>query len=295
MRGGEGIVAGGLDKWRGILAVRGGFGIGRSTLPPMEHPPESRSQRLPLMTMTWAALLARWTEFAQASVAFPRTGEGDRWRGSVAPVIGLQATTFALGEVDSLAPDERSLGLDRASVLVRTHAGELHRVWKGEPMPDALREVVDDASMALSLARSRGVEYRVVVDRLDAPDVLGSLERAMAQGRRVEFAMLPAPGVPLFRGDVAAFVRPAIEGLAIEGCEAAASPPRQVYRRDGADAHDLIALFEGEVHPGLPLLRVVIDEGVVVSRFDDADAARAGAMRVAMGGRSWRVETLAGE
>ncbi|MBX3351895.1 MAG: hypothetical protein KF684_03095 [Phycisphaeraceae bacterium] len=254
----------------------------------MDHSP---GDGLPLSAMTWAALLARWTEFARASVAFPKDDRGERWRASVAPVIGLQATTFALGDIDALSPGERALGLDRAGVLVRAHAGDLHRVWAGEAMPDALREVVDDAASALSLARSRGVEYRVTIDRLDAPDLLGSLERAMAHGQRVEFAMLPAPGVPLLRGGVAAFVRPGVEGLVVEGCEAVASPPRQVYRRDGEDAHDLIALFEGEVHPGLPLLRVVIDEGAVVSRFDDADAARASAMRASMGGRAWRVET----
>ena len=33
--------------------------------------------------LTWTALLARWIEFAKASVALPDDAEGDRWRSSV--------------------------------------------------------------------------------------------------------------------------------------------------------------------------------------------------------------------
>lgn len=249
----------------------------------------TQGEGLPLSAMTWAALLARWTEFARASVAFPQDERGERWRASVAPVIGLQATTFALADMDSLPPGERALGLDRAAVLVRTHAAGLHRVWAGEAMPDALREVVDDAAAALSLARSRGVEHRVVVDRLEAPDLLEELQRAIARGDRIDFAMLPAPGTPLFRGDIAAFVRPGLGSLRVEGCEPVASPARQVYRVAGDEPRDLIALFEGGLHPGMPLLRVVIDANEVVSRFDDADRARAEAMSRALGGATVRV------
>lgn len=231
---------------------------------------ERRDEPLPVSAMTWAALLARWTEFARASVAFPKDETGERWRASVAPVIGLQSVAFALGEVDSLGAEERALGLDRASVLVRTHAGELHSVWRGEAMPDALREVVDDAQRALTLARSRGVEYRVVVERTDAPDVLGAIERAMGEGARVDFALAPIPGTALFRGEPALFVRPGIDGLVIDGTEPVPSPPRQVYRQPG---RDVIALFDDSLQPGTPLLRVVVDEGEIVARFSERDLA----------------------
>ncbi|MGP1310526.1 MAG: hypothetical protein ACTS27_10045, partial [Phycisphaerales bacterium] len=215
---------------------------------------------LPLSAMTWAAMLARWTEFARASVAFPKDAPGERWRASVAPVIGLQATAFALGDIDSLPADERALGLDRAGVLVRAHAGELHRVWAGEAMPDALREVVDDAQRALTLARSRGVEFRVIAGRFETPDLLAALEQAGEAS--IDFALAAEPGTTLFRGEPVLFVRPAAPRLSIDGLEAVASPPRQVYRHAQAGgARDVIALFDDALQPGTPLLRVAVDEG----------------------------------
>lgn len=222
-----------------------------------------RSSGLPVSALTWAALLARWTEFARASVAFPKDETGERWRGSVAPVIGLQAAAFALAEVDALSADERALGLDRASVLVRAQAGELHRVWRGEPMPDALREVVDDAQRALSLARARGVEFRVAGERIEAPDVAAALERALAAGAPIEFALAAPPGTALFRGEPALFVRPAgaAAGMAFDGLAPAPSAPRQVYRSPGDPARDVVALFDDALQPGAPLLRVVVDDG----------------------------------
>jgi hypothetical protein len=234
----------------------------------MPDRPMNSPEPLPVTAMTWAALLARWTEFARASVAFPKDETGDRWRASVAPVIGLQSVAFALGEVDALGAEERALGLDRASVLVRTHAGDLHSVWRGEAMPDALREVVDDAQRALTLARSRGVEYRVALDRLEAPDVLDALRRSIDSGARVDFALAPAPGTSLFRTEPALFVRPGIPGLVVDSLELVPSPPRQIYRQPGRmnePARDVIALFDDAIQPGAPLLRVVIDEGRVVA------------------------------
>lgn len=228
--------------------------------------------------MTWAALLARWTEFARASVAFPKDETGERWRASVAPVIGLQSVAFALGEIDAISVEERAFGLDRASVLVRTHAGELHTIWRGEAMPDPLREVVDDAHRALALAIARGVEYRVVVDRLNAPDILDALRRVVDGGARVDLALAPAPGTSLFRGEPTLFVRPGIDGLVIDGTEPVPSPPRQIYRQPGKGsepARDVIALFEDALQPGAPLLRVVIDEGRAVTPVGAHAASRA--------------------
>jgi hypothetical protein len=235
--------------------------------------PDKNDEPLPVSAMTWAALLARWTEFARASVAFPKDAEGDRWRASVAPVIGLQATTFALAEVDELTLDERAFGLDRAGLLVRTHATDLHAVWRGEPMPDALREVVDDAQRALTLARERGTEYRVTHERIEAPDLLAQLEAAIARGHHLEFVLAVAPGTVLFKGEPAIFMRPGRDDLAIPGLEPAPSPPRQIYRQPGSDgdARDTIALFDDALQAGAPLLRVVIDSGEVVHRFGATD------------------------
>jgi hypothetical protein len=103
--------------------------------------------------LTWAALLGRWVEFAQASVAFPRTPEGERWRASVPSVINLQAVVLALNDLPSI-PDtaERALGVDRADVLVRTHTALLRSLWGAEVSPE-LSALLDDASRALAQAR----------------------------------------------------------------------------------------------------------------------------------------------
>jgi hypothetical protein len=103
--------------------------------------------------LTWAALLGRWVEFAQASVAFPRTPEGERWRASVPSVINLQAVVLALNDLGSI-PDaaERALGVDRAEVLVRTHTALLRSLWGSAVSPE-LAALMEDAGRAVARAR----------------------------------------------------------------------------------------------------------------------------------------------
>ena len=108
--------------------------------------------------LTWPMLLARWTDFARASVAFPADGEGGRWRSAVAPIIGLQAVACALAETDQLSRDERPLAHDRAEVLIRQYGAQLDAIWRGEPMPTRLDELLENARRALAVSRARGVE-----------------------------------------------------------------------------------------------------------------------------------------
>lgn len=99
--------------------------------------------------LTWPALLARWTAFAQAGVALPRDAHGDRWRAATAPIIGLHAVIMALRDVP-LLPDagERSLALVRARVLVQRHTEELGALWSVEPMPGEVRGLIEEARTA---------------------------------------------------------------------------------------------------------------------------------------------------
>ena len=112
----------------------------------MEHPlhPE---------TLTWTALLGRWIEFAQASVALPKDAEGERWRDSVPAVINLQAVTFALADVGELVAEDRPVALDRAAVMIDENSGKLAAIW-GKGLPESLREINEDARKALSMAHS---------------------------------------------------------------------------------------------------------------------------------------------
>ena len=74
-------------------------------------------------TLTWAALLGRWIEFARTAVALPDDDTGRCMRASVPDVIMLQAVWFALQHLDDLSSSQRPLGLD----LLRT---ALHRRGK---------------------------------------------------------------------------------------------------------------------------------------------------------------------
>ena len=103
--------------------------------------------------LTWAALLGRWVDFAQASLALPTTGDAGRLRRSVSDIITLQAVWMALQDLEDLDPDQRRLGLDRAGLLIRTHTDKLQRRYEPEPLPEAVTELIDDATKAHAEAR----------------------------------------------------------------------------------------------------------------------------------------------
>jgi hypothetical protein len=116
--------------------------------PNPDHPARSET-RDAQRQLTWATLLARWTDFARAAVALPAEGEPGRWRAAVAPIIGLQALTFALAEADQLSPDERAVALDRGAILIRRYAADLEKAWAGVPLPGEVVALLEDARGAL--------------------------------------------------------------------------------------------------------------------------------------------------
>jgi len=85
--------------------------------------------------LTWTALLGRWIEYAQASIALPDDADGRRWRAAVPHVINLQAVTFALGELGGLPREERALGRDKAAIIIREATQELESIWGEAPLP----------------------------------------------------------------------------------------------------------------------------------------------------------------
>lgn len=103
---------------------------------------------------SWAMLLSQWTSFAKASVAFPQTSEGDAWRTSVAPAIGLQAIACSLADLERLDPELHALAIDTASVGIQSHTDELEAAWSGSRMPATLAELIGDARLALRAARA---------------------------------------------------------------------------------------------------------------------------------------------
>lgn len=235
----------------------------------------------PLPDLTWPGLLAHWTAFAQSSLALPKTAEGERWKAAVAPIIGLQAVTFALGDLDKLTrPGERAAAIDTAQVQIRQHVGELHALWKGEELPPMLRELIDDAGKARSAAAGAGVEWRVTVDKL----VSGSVQEVQALVASMGFEgdlYLPVPGAALFRNAPAAFARdpggarPAENVLrAVKEFLVDVSRPervpcfRQVYRQfdfgKGVVVRDYVVPFDRELPPGQAQLIPAIERGRVL-------------------------------
>lgn len=230
--------------------------------------------------MTWAALLGKWTEFAQSAVALPREDEGGRLREAVASIIALQAVTHALGELADLEADERALGLDRAEMQIRKHAGEVNRIWRGEEMPRAIVELVEDAFAALDGVSGGGVEWVVSSERLVAAHP-GDLALALIGAGFEGDLYLPTPGVPLFEGAPAGFMRGADLGSEVGGMAMAEvaiflcrggevtgqeSPvARQVYRQfdfaKGGPVRDVVRSMEAALTPGQPLLVPVILAG----------------------------------
>jgi len=188
----------------------------------MSNEPVSPVSKEQPTLLDWAALLAHWTTLAQASLALPPEGDGERWRNSITAIIGLQALACALGELDRLADAaERPLAVDRAEVLLRRHAADLNRAWQGEPMPDGLRELLHDAQVALEGARSAGLEWVFPGRHERSGGGAGAPVRAVLAphpGSLVEMLLevgftgdlyVPAPGVWVFAPAPVAFVREA--------------------------------------------------------------------------------------
>ena len=101
---------------------------------------------------TWPALLAHWLQFAQASIAFPKTAEGDRLRAAVPSIINLQAVTFALAELHLLPAAERPVAIDKAAHLIDQHAKLLTDLFATTPNEE-ITPLIQDARAALQAAR----------------------------------------------------------------------------------------------------------------------------------------------
>lgn len=231
-----------------------------------EHPPRPTHR-----PATWAALLAAWTDFARASATLPKTPETDAFRRAVPPIIGLQAVTFALRELDSLPPSQREAGLDTASVLVRQYTAAIHEVWRAQELHPEVQSLIADARKELADATNTGVEWVVRTDRLVAEHPAELVAALLASGFKGDL-FIPAPGVPLFATCPCAFVRNAGGGESpspvLEAVEdflgqesIKRSPPRrqrQAYRQfdfgKGGAVRDLVLPFDSALAAGQPLL-----------------------------------------
>ncbi len=230
--------------------------------------PDHASEQTPL---TWTALLAHWTAVAQAATALPDEGDTGRLKRSLPEIIGLQAVAFAMADLDRIPGGERASAIDKASVLVRRHAAAINELWRGEPLPEAVEETIDDARLALRLAELAGLEW-AVADEVLIADHPAELAAALVGAGFEGDLFLPTPGVELFEGCPAAFLRSpggappdedfaeAVSEFLGEGAEGPLRRAglRQAYRQfdfsRGGPVRDVVALTEDSLLPGQPLL-----------------------------------------
>jgi hypothetical protein len=112
---------------------------------------------------TWAALLARWMELAQAAVALERQGGaplaaacgGGGWSRGMPALITFEALRHAMTQLGTLPPDERSFALDQATVLLESRRADLEDAF--EVIPDAIAQADRQAEAAIESARLRFV------------------------------------------------------------------------------------------------------------------------------------------
>lgn len=121
----------------------------------MQNNDSNQFESLPTELITWAALLAHWTDFAKRAVGLPQDAAGQRMRAAVPHVIGLQAVWFSLQQINDLPEGERRLGLDRSAVLIDRYVAGLAEAYGDEPFPDGLQELINDSKQALLQVESQ--------------------------------------------------------------------------------------------------------------------------------------------
>jgi hypothetical protein len=232
-------------------------------------------------SISWSTLLAGWIQFAQSALALPDTEQGNRWKDSVAATIGLHALAMALGEIDKVDPEERPLAMDKSEIGIKAHIAELNQIWRSEPMPESITDLVEDAKDAWEVAVHEGVVWLVASERFVSfhPAELAS---ALIDAGYIGEVMISTPGTELFMGAPVAIARNNAGGQPeddvlrmiqdfLDACDGAVAHPQiirpvcQVYRQfdflNPGKAKDIVAPVTGELQAGQPMLIPIISGG----------------------------------
>lgn len=232
-------------------------------------------------SISWSTLLAGWIQFAQTAVALPKTEEGQRWRDSVAPTIGLHALAMALGEIDKVDAEERPLAMDTSELGIKEHVAKLNEIWRSEPMPESIIELIEDAKEAWEVGIHEGVAWIVKSERFVSFHP-GELGNALLDAGYIGEVLIVSPGVEMFTGAPIAIARNNAGGQPeddvirmiqdfLNACDGDLEHPQiirpvcQVYRQfdflNGGAAKDLVAPVTGDLQAGQPLLIPVVSGG----------------------------------
>lgn len=118
----------------------------------MTAPDPNLSASPDLPDLTWPLLLGQFVTLAQASISFPKSDDGDRWRVAVPSIIHLQAACMALSQLDRLPALDRPSACDKAAHLITQHTLALQSLWP-QQLPASLTELITDAKSSLAHAR----------------------------------------------------------------------------------------------------------------------------------------------
>ena len=215
--------------------------------------------------VSWAALLGRWMDFARASTALPQTRTGDQWRASVAPMITLQAVTFALSELEQVEPSERLLGWDRGEMLCQEAMETLDGVW-GPKAPSEIVETLEQAEAALEDVLNR-FSLVLIHDQQDS-SIMPPLDIIEPVGA----CTVAAAGTPIMPGSPMAWWAEVeldqVRAMPLPGVLQLLRCPVQVWRcRDDQNRfiEDVVTDLQAECDGGLPLLVPRVLEGMPLS------------------------------
>ena len=239
--------------------------------------PESSSHS----TTSWSTLLAGWIRFAQSAVALPKDEQGQRWRDSVAPTISLHANAMALGEIDKVNFEERPLAMDKSELSIKSSVAQLNEIWRGEPMPESIIELIEDAKNAWEVALYEGVAWIVDSERFISFHP-AELADALLNVGFIGEVLLASPGIEIFKGAPVAIARnnsggqpeDDVIGLIqsfLSACDGQVEHPQiirpicQVYRQfdflKGGASQDIVVPVNADLQAGQPLLIPIVSGG----------------------------------
>ncbi|MDF1808676.1 MAG: hypothetical protein P1U42_03180 [Phycisphaerales bacterium] len=236
-------------------------------------------------TISWSTLLSGWIQFAQTAVALPKDEQGQRWRDSVAPTISLHALAMALSEIHKVDFEERPLAMDKSELNIKSNVAELNQIWRAEPMPESIIELVEDAKRAWEEALYEGVAWIVESERFNAihPAELGI---ALLDVGYVGEVLIASPGIEMFKGAPVAIARNNSGGQPeddiieliqkfLSACDGSTDHPQiirpicQAYRQfnflKGGASHDIVVPVNADLQAGQPLLIPVVSGGELCS------------------------------
>ena len=223
------------------------------------------SESLQPGTLSWAALLGKWMDFAKASTALPATGEGQQWRDSVAPMITLQGITFAMAELEQVDASQRLLGWDRGELLVDQASMELDECW-GPNLPSSILETIQSAESSLTEVIARFTP--VLVAESGEPSLMPAVPLLEPLGASAVVApgTTVMPGAPIAWWSEVDFDQ--LRSLELPGILELWQSPVQVWRRwDEQDEfiEDVVTSLEAEQDQAIPLLVPRVLEGIPLS------------------------------